>query len=83
MDAIEADTSLIDMPVNASLSSEDESPQLKQSHKKHTQVPAVASFIRAGERVHPRSAYVGSPSHARGQTAKPEAEVLQSFLVAP
>jgi len=83
MEQIEPDTHLIDPPIDASSSSEDESPQLNESCKKRAPVRAVAHFVRAGERVHPSSAYVGSPSHTRAQTAKPEAEVLQSFLVAP
>ena len=41
----------------------------------------VASFVRPGQRVYPQSAYVGSPAWERAQAAKPEREVLSSFLV--
>jgi len=42
---------------------------------------AVASHIRCGERVHPESAYVGSKAFERAVNARPENEVLASFLV--
>ena len=44
---------------------------------------AVAAFVRPGQRVYPQSAYVGSPAHTRGISAKSENEVLATFLVSP
>jgi len=41
----------------------------------------MVSFVRPGQRVHPQSAYVGSPAWERARTAKPEREVLSNFLV--
>jgi hypothetical protein len=47
----------------------------------HSQPRAIASHIRPGERAHPESAYVGTKAHARAINAKPEPQVLASFLV--
>ena len=44
---------------------------------------AIASHIRPGAKVHPLSAYINSPAHTRALSAKPESQVLQSFMVCP
>lgn len=43
----------------------------------------VVSHVRPGQKVHPNSAYVGTPAHDLAITAKPEFEVLSTFLVLP
>jgi hypothetical protein len=51
--------------------------------RKRACLRAVASHIRQGQKVHPDSAYVGTPSFNRAFTAKPESDVLRAFLVYP
>ena len=51
--------------------------------RKRACLHTVASHIRQSQKVHPDSAYVGTPSYNRALTAKPESDVLQAFLVYP
>ena len=48
---------------------------------KRARLRGVVSHVRPGQKVHPCSAYVGTPAHDLAITAKPEFEVLSAFLV--
>jgi len=45
-------------------------------------VRAIGSFVRSGQRVHPASAYWGTPAHSRAVNARREEDVIRDFLVA-
>jgi len=51
--------------------------------RKRARLRGVVSHVRQGQKVHPDSAYVGTPAHDLAIIAKPESEVLSSFLVPP
>ena len=51
------------------------------SPRKRARLSGVVSHVRPGQKVHPDSAYVGTPMHHLAITAKPEFEVLSAFIV--
>jgi hypothetical protein len=62
-------------------SSEPSSSDIDSPPCKHARLRGVASHVRQGQKVHPYSAYVGTPAHDIAITAKSEFEVLSSFIV--
>ena len=50
---------------------------------KRARLRGVVSHVRQGQKVHPYSAYVGTPAHDLAITAKSEFEVLSAFIVLP
>src|SRR5277367_2038922 len=74
-------SSLVDFIDDSTPSTSTSSTPIPQSPAQRVRPRAVASSIRPGATVHPLSAYINSPAHSRAIAAKPESQVLKTFLV--